>query len=386
MVFRPLVLTCKAAGMRQVPEPDHGEWVRRLRERARLNAEELLPRPPFGVFGLAAPRLRPAVLAEAGRVDGEWETIALAYGDWADPAGPFVTVTSTAVGPDASVLDTEAELVRVIDRERNRIADHAGVDEDEPPEPPEYRREELRIGDRRASGLVCRHGSVWAAHLREGGVTVTVAGRGVGQGSVRLGPVADLGPYLRERGEMLGQLAERHRWQPPPAPEPAEGVEACRALVEAALESQARLLAALRSEREPRHRAGEGATMHALWQRVVREQARISGISSREANEVVTLVVNHLTQLQEQAAWFTAQPRLREAAVDETLRHSVGLDRDQMISRRRAESPFGRDTADHAEPVGPLAAVAREAKPGSPTPLTQSGSRWRTSSLPVPRA
>jgi hypothetical protein len=40
--------------MRQVPGPGHGEWVARLRERARLDAEELLPRPPFGVFGLAA--------------------------------------------------------------------------------------------------------------------------------------------------------------------------------------------------------------------------------------------------------------------------------------------------------------------------------------------
>jgi hypothetical protein len=45
--------------MRQVPEPDRGEWVTRPRERARLNAEELLLRPPFGVFGLAAPQLRP---------------------------------------------------------------------------------------------------------------------------------------------------------------------------------------------------------------------------------------------------------------------------------------------------------------------------------------
>jgi hypothetical protein len=175
-------------------------------------------------------------------------------------------------------------------------------------------------------------------------VTVTVAGRGVGQDSVRLGPVADLCPYLRERGEMLGQLAERHRWQPPPAPEPAEGVAAYRALVEAALESQARLLAALRSEREPRHRAGEGATMHALWQRAVREQARISGISSREANEVVTLVVNHLTHLQEQATWFTAQPRLREAAVDETLRHAV-LGED--VPSKPAQQAWARYWAHH---------------------------------------
>jgi len=309
--------------MREVPEPDREEWVRRLRERARLDAEELLPRPAFGVLGLAAPRLLPGVLAGAGRVDGEWETITLAYGDWAEPAGPFVTITSSAVRPGASDPDAPAELVRAIDRERNRIADHAGVDEDEPAGPPEYRREVLRIGEREVSGLVCRDGRVWAARLQDGEVAVTVVGRGAGPGSVRLEPVADLGPYLRERGEMLGKLAERLRHQPPPVLAPAQGVAAYHALAEAALDSQARLLAALRSGREPRRRAGAGATMHALWQRAVHEQARISGVSSRQADEVVTRVVNHLTHLQEQAAWFTAEPRLRAAAVDETLRHAV---------------------------------------------------------------
>ncbi len=309
--------------MRHVPDPDRDEWVRRLRERARLDAEELLPRPPFGVVGLAAPLLRPAVLAEAMRAGDEWETIGLAYGNWADPAGPFVSVGTAAVRLDVSGLDARAELLRVIDRERNRIATHAWIDEDEPPGPPEYRREGLRIGERRASALVCQHGNVWAARLEEGGVTVTVASRSVGPGSVRLGPVHDLGPFLRERGEMLGLLAERYRQQSPPVLEPADGVAAYRALAEAELDSHTRLLAALSSGREPRHRAGEGATMHALWQRAVREQARISGISSRQADEVVTLVVNHLTHLQDQAAWFTAEPALRAAAVDETLRYAV---------------------------------------------------------------
>lgn len=309
--------------MRQVPEPDRGEWVRRLRERARLDAEELLPRPPFGVFGLAAPQLRPIALAEAGQVDGVWETITLAYGDWADPAGPFVTITSAVVRPDAPGPGTGADLVRVIDRERNRIADHAEVDEEEPPGPPEYRREQLRAGGGRVSALVCQHGSVWAARLQAGGVTVTVAARGVAPSSVRLASVADLGPYLRGRGEMFGRLAERHRQQPLPVLEPAQGLAAYRALTEAALGSQARLLAALRAGREPRRRAGEGATMHALWQRAVREQARISGIDARRADEIVTLVINHLTHLQERAPWFTAEPRLREAAIDETLRHAV---------------------------------------------------------------
>lgn len=103
-----------------------------MRERARLE-EELLPRRPYGVFGLAAPLLRPAALAEAGQVDGEWETITVAYGNWADPAGPFVTAKSAVARPDAPGLGTKAELAGMIDWERNRLADHAGVDEEEPP-------------------------------------------------------------------------------------------------------------------------------------------------------------------------------------------------------------------------------------------------------------
>ncbi len=282
-----------------------------------------MPRPPFRVFGLAAPQLQPIALAEAGRVDGEWETISLAYGDWADPAGPFITVTSEVVRPDAHGLGTEAELLGVIDQEHNRLADHAGLDEEEPPRPPDYRQEEFLAGDVGVSGLVCRHGSVWAARLPADRVMVTVAGRGVGPGSVQLGLVADVEPYLRGRSEMLGRLADRYRQRPPPVLEPAEGVAAYRALAEAALGSQARAVAARRARRVPRHRVGEGATMHALWQRAVREQARISGIGAGRAGEIVTLVVNHLTHLEEEAPWFTAEPRLREAAIDETLRHAV---------------------------------------------------------------
>jgi hypothetical protein len=369
------LLMCKAAGMRQVPDPDRDEWVRRLRERARLDAEELLPRPPFGVFGLAAPLLRPAVLAEAGQADGKWETITLAYGDWTDPAGPYIAVTSAAEHP--SDRDTEAELLRAIDRERNRIADHAGVDEDEPAGQPEYRQGGLRVGERMAAGLVCRHGSVWAARLLPGRVTVTVTGRGAGPATTRLGLVADLGPYLRDRGEMLGQLAERYRRRSPPALEPAQGVAAYRALAEAELASQARHLAALRSGREPRRLAGEGATRHALWQRAVSEQARISGISSRHADEIVTLVVNHVTHLQQEAAWFTEETALRDAAIDETLRHAV-LGED--VRSKPAQQAWARYWT-HRTSLGahePDAALRAEMRAGQPLIIAwlQAWSAW----------
>ena len=320
-----------------------------MRERARLDAEELLPRPPFVVFGLAEPRLPSASLAEAGQANGVWESIGLAYGDWAEPAGPWVMVTTRTGRADVPDREVEAELLRAIDHDRNRIASQAGVDEDDLDVPPEYSPADLAVGDGNVSGLVVRQENVWAARVVADGLIVTLVGRGVDTGSVRLDPVADLAPYLQARNEWLGRLGEFHRQQPAPSLEPAEGVAAYRALAEAELASDARLARALRAGREPRQRAGEGAARHALWQRAIREQARISGIGERQANEIVTLVVNHLTKLQEEAPWFTGKPRLREAAIDQTLRHAVLGD---DVPSQPAQQAWARYWAQHTSPPG----------------------------------
>ncbi len=336
--------------MHQVPEPDHSEWVASMRERARLDAEELLPRPPFAVFGLAEPRLLPATLAEAGRVNGEWESIGLAYGDWAEPAGPWVLVTSTTGWADAPDREVEADLLRAIDHEHNRIAAHAGVDEASYDVPPDYSRADLAVGDKTVSGIVGRQEHVWAARVTAGGLIVTLVGRGVEPGSLRLDPVADLAPYLQARNEMLGRLAEFHRQQAAPILAQADGVAAYRALAETTLASHARHVQALQAGREPRHLAGEGATWHALWQRAVREQVRISNIGDRQANEIVTLVINHLTELQEEVPWFTADSRLRGAAIDETLRHAVLGDDVPSQSAQRAWARYWAQRLPSPEP------------------------------------
>ena len=326
--------------MRNVPDPERREWVSRMRERARLDAEELIARPPFGIVGLAAPQLRPASLAESQQVNGAWSSVSLAYGDWAAPAGPHVKVTTAAVPADADEgtysgagFDAEAELLHEIDAERSRVSGFSGVDEEEPAEPPSYTRSRLAVGD----ALVCSHGAIWAARLVDGDarVIVTITGRGVDPESVRLEPAGDLRPYFEARNEILGQLAARHRQTPPPVLEPAEGVAAFRALADFSLESHARLMAALHARRAPRQPAGWGPMHGALWQRAIREQQRITGMDKRAADDVVTLVVNHLGQLLEDAAWF-ADPRLRAAAIDETLRHAMLGDDVPSIAAQRA--------------------------------------------------
>jgi hypothetical protein len=309
--------------MREIPEPEREEWIARLRERARLDAAELVPRPPFRVYGLLIPELGQRALAEAGQVNDAWTEIGLAYGDWAAPGGPWISVTTAAPEPGAAHRSPQATLLHALDQERNRIADHAGVDEDEPAEPPAFSETQIIVDGRAASAVLCLHGGLWAARLEVDGGTVTVVGRGSDPGSVQLGPVDDLEPYLRGRGEMLGRLTEAYRRRPPPVLAPAEGLAAFRALIDQTLGSQARLLAALQADRTPRHAADEGAVRHAMWQRAVGEQARLSGSTPREADDVVTLVVNHIGHLAERFLWFAADPALREAAIDETLRYSV---------------------------------------------------------------
>ena len=63
-----------------------------------------------------------AALAEAGRVNEVWDSVGLAYGDWAAPAGPWVMVTTASRRGDAPDGSVEAELLQAIDQERNRIA------------------------------------------------------------------------------------------------------------------------------------------------------------------------------------------------------------------------------------------------------------------------
>jgi hypothetical protein len=331
--------------MQEVPEPAHDEWVAQMRELARGDAEQLVPRPGFEVFELAAPSLRPRALIDAMQVQDEWSGIGLAYGSWSAPAGPWVSVTSATVveGPPGS--GAEEQLLWAIDDERNRLTDQACLDEEDPAEPPEYWPTSVQVGDGDVSGLACRHGNLRAALLRIGAVTVILVSRGVDPTSARLVAVTDLEPYLQGQQEMLEQVTERQQSQPEPVLEPAEGMAAYRALVDAELRWHARTAARLHSGRIPRHRAGEGALMRALWQRAIRELADRAGIGDRAADDTMTSVVNQLTSLDEKVSWFTSQARLRERAIDETLRYAtLGEQVPSTPAQRAWENSWGYHT------------------------------------------
>ena len=344
--------------MSESPDDEYREWVRRLRDQSRRDAESLVPRPDYPVFGLAAPALTPAVLLHQS-TNGFPVLVALRYGSWETATGPHVTVTSAAPNPEIraassapgvpasftygrSARDPERDLIREIDAERKRVAVHAEVDQEEPAEPPRYTRETLPVGD----ALVCRHGTMWAARLIDGSpeVIVTITGHGADPDVVRLEPVTDLGPMLAARNEVFGRLRERRRAAPPPVLEPAEGVAAWRALADFSLASSARIREAARSGREPRTPVGSGPMHAALWQRAVRERQRLAGGSARAADDAVTAVINHLGHLDERAAWFGTDSRLREAAIDETLRRALLGD---SVPSEPAQDAWDRYWSEH---------------------------------------
>jgi hypothetical protein len=377
--------------MRVVPDDEYPEFIRRLREQARRDAEELVPRPGFPIYGLAAPSLTPAFVSETMKANGEWWLLTLTYGRPEDvPAGPYVTVTTMALPPEANRPAIEfgmptgghgfgpaGELRFAVEREQDRAArwtDDSGADEspagdssvgDSSTEPVVVVRETLPAGE----ALVVRQGIVWAARLLDGEprVAVTVVGRGVSPDSVSLEQVPSLRPLIEARSAELTRRIERNRGRmgpPLPVPDlpPAEGVAALRALADFMLATRTEIRSSIVGGRDPRH-GREWAGMHrALWQRAVAERQRLAGEDKRAADDVVTSAVNHLGNLASEAPWFTADQRLREAAIDQTLRYAMLGDR---VPSERAQYLWARHWAARmsgfGQDPGPEEALARAA-------------------------
>jgi hypothetical protein len=302
-----------------VTEPDPA-WLARMRELARQDADELTPRPAFTVYGLAEPAIHPQAAGDPAQdQNGEWSFFSVSFGDWTSAEGPWVIVESTPPGDREYERE---ELLRVIDLDRNRLARDAWVDDEEPGGPPEYLTGTVRTASRDEHALICTHGTLAAAHLRPGDANVTVLVRGVDLAAVRLAPVAGLEPYLRGRDQLAGEMEEYERGLTPVL-EPAEGLAAYRAFAKAEADVLVRLWAASEAGVVPRFRAGEDATTAALWRRAVHELADRSQIGLGKAEDTVNLFVNHLTALVQHARWFSEDGRLRDRAVDETLRHAL---------------------------------------------------------------
>jgi len=309
--------------MSRIPDEDHSAWVARMRALAAEDAAAARPTPPFRTYGLAAPELAPQALAESHQRNGVWQSVVLTHGDWAAPHGPLVRVTTCSPEPGQPDRGASWDLLRELEEEHGRAAEHSGAELPGPAGPPEFAPVHLTVDGTMMSGLMARQDGLWAARIPVDELTLLVVGRGVEPDLVRLASVADLAPYWLGRDEMIGRMSARYRARPKPVLTPAEGAEAFRILIDVTLADQARHMQESLENRTSRSGPWEGPRRHALWQRAVDQQMERSGSGYESANDLVTLVVNLVGHLNEKASWFTEDPLLREGAIDETLRYHL---------------------------------------------------------------
>ncbi|HET9082718.1 MAG TPA: hypothetical protein VFO01_19660 [Trebonia sp.] len=286
--------------------PDEAKRI--LRERAQEQAALLVPRPGYPIYGLSAPALGPVQVSQCSS-NGQWTSVTLSYGPLDDQAGPRVTVTTAVRGNGTAASRSGSQ--RPPDAESRQDAEN---------------------------------------------VTVTVATWAVAMDTVRTAPVPDLRPVIEAALEAtIAYIDRRLREHKPPPPldlPPAEGVAALRALTDFTMTTTRDIRASARAGHGLRHGPDWGRVHNALWQRAVRERQRLGGVSHEAADADVTSAVNHLGQLVQHAPWFEADPRLREAAVDETLRHTLS---GETVPSLRAQQAWTAYWSAHRSGLGQAA-------------------------------
>lgn len=170
----------------------------------RRQRDELLDAPPFPVYGLSAPALRPYALADFRRDDRDWHWVRLCYGNRAALAGPFVSVTTFSPRDHLHRRYADEVLHAALATERARAAEDSGVEQPDTSDPLVCSEVRMRLDSQpeQAQLLVC--GDLWAARISVAHLDVLSVGRGVRPGGVRLVGVDELAPYWHGREEIYG--------------------------------------------------------------------------------------------------------------------------------------------------------------------------------------
>ncbi|MFC5907267.1 hypothetical protein [Streptacidiphilus monticola] len=262
----------------------------------------------FPVFAATAAGVTGTVLSSWERHGPSLVRLVLAAGDALAGDGPWLEVRTA----DEAAELPEHPLPDVIEDERDRLREHAGITDERGFAAEEPRGAVLRVDGVPYPVRLRREGPLWAARLRLRGVSLTVAGRGVAYGDVELAEVGDLEPFAVGRQELLVRLRERRRRAPaePPPDEPL-GLDAHRRLVDYCVAH------ALRVEAVTEHQERED-----LWERAVRQQMRLAGEDREAADEAVSSLVSQMIALALSETWFPAGPE-GERARDESIRFTA---------------------------------------------------------------
>ncbi|MFC7531180.1 hypothetical protein [Actinoplanes sp. GCM10030250] len=288
------------------------EPQRRPDELIRSSRDELLRalrRRPLPVAVLAGMHTLPP-----GRLGG-WESwngavsnVSVTYGA-ADVPGSWVTVetarwggTTISAGPLREALEHHMR----IRQDRSSAVEWFGEDG------------AVTVDGRTVAGHLLRAGDRWWAlrcSLRDLEITVVAHDW---HSSVALRTIAD--PELHE---LTSIVPAPPAWQPAPPAEPREiQGEPHRLLVDEVLRSD-RERAAWMTDGGPAPRSPEN--WPALWRAAILRQADLADQPESEAQRTIQVMIDQLTNLQHQAAWFRDQEGLRELAISETLLFTTGL-------------------------------------------------------------
>lgn len=291
------------------PDPAHAERLQRMLVAGFERVAQWAP-----VVGLASPAL-------AGRV-GEWHTsgaarsLTLCYGSPTHAAGPYIEVRT-----DLGEHPPMEPLSEVLADERDRLFDHAGVDEPDPVEALSGHMT-LPIDDTRQRARLRHEDNLWAVRTnlpnqtgdasRQAPAVVTVIGRGVAENEVTLTRVSDLYPFVEAAKVRLHAQMAAERARPRPVPQPPSGIEAHQQLIE-------HLLADAREPRR-RHPRRPPDEYGRLWESAVLGQMHLARQSRQHANDEVSLMVNQIIQLADNAPWWEEDSA---AAIAEIIRYTI---------------------------------------------------------------
>jgi len=308
------------------------------------HVRQLLRVPPsFAVLGLSHPALTPSRLVDVHEAGGRVIRLSLGYGDVQGSAGRFALVIS---GDPGRPLD---DLAGLLASEAARLGEEVTQD---PPTAPELTPAGgLRLDiPLEVDGLIVveglpvpahlrRQGRLWAAHITVSpGRVVTVVARGVDPGTLQLGEVAELRPYVNAWEEYQFKAVAAAAFMTPQQvvdDTPVQGLDAHIALTRAWLIQRA---ADGRVATDTSPAGLSVGPLEQLWEAAVRTQCHYATQSETDAADAVASMVNQALRLADRASWF-GDPALTPRALEEMARYTVF---DSDVPSRRAQEWWGR--------------------------------------------
>ncbi|WP_152626548.1 hypothetical protein [Streptacidiphilus carbonis] len=303
-----------------------------VRELAEADLQSLGHRT-FRVYGPIAPLLGSPALTSWEQHNGKLAVVVLCHGSLFEPDGPYVEVRTQVEGPGP----WQYPLEELVEDERERLYEHAGIDEAAGTDPAEESEPWFTVDGIPVRARLRVEGKLWAARFAVGGpdsplrgrggdpVVLTVTARGVAPERVALRTVEELQPYAAGRQLLLQSLRERRGTPKPHVSErelpQVQGLEAHRRLIDHSVQESLRIEASLESGHKPRLSRTPDDRAE-LWESAVRQQMRLAGEDRMEANEAVTALVNQMAKLAQRADWFPGTEDAR-AAVEESIRYTV---------------------------------------------------------------